>query len=136
MGSRDRPGAAAVSAPTLSEWFAELVDVQRDLESMGQDDSVYGSCCVGDPRNVHPDPECSTEEERALWKADCERAERELSRETKTSCSVVDLGEGRVAMVMPRGDADARDFAERLQRVIGQIEMWREEHLTDEEKDT
>lgn len=32
---------------------------------------VYGSFPGGDPRDFHPDPECSTEEERALHALHC-----------------------------------------------------------------
>lgn len=32
----------------------------------------YGFFCGGDPRTFTPDEECSTEQERAKWKADCE----------------------------------------------------------------
>lgn len=36
----------------------------------------YGFFCGGDPRKFHPDPECSTEAERAKHKADCEAWDR------------------------------------------------------------
>lgn len=42
------------------------------LELAATPDHGYGHCCVDDPRLFHPDPECSTEEERARHKADCE----------------------------------------------------------------
>lgn len=33
--------------------------------------SMYGGFHGGDPRNFHPDPDCSTEEERANWRKAC-----------------------------------------------------------------
>lgn len=35
------------------------------------EECYYGAYNGGDPRDFHPDPECSTDEERALWEADC-----------------------------------------------------------------
>ncbi len=34
-------------------------------------DVTYGLFHGGDPRNFSPDPDCSTEDERAAWEADC-----------------------------------------------------------------
>lgn len=134
-----------MSAPSLGEWFEELSDLHRDLESMGQGDTVYGTCCVSDPRNFHPDPECSTEAERAAHKADCDRVEAGGVKQTQTSCMhigneqasvrIQPSGYGLGTNTIP-GDPDAADFAERLQRVIRQIEMWREEYLTDEQRES
>jgi len=121
----------------MQEWLGELYEMVRDLEAAGQDDVVYGTCCVQDPRDFSPDPECSTEEERAQHKADCERYARGESISTKTRCEHVDLGEGRSAVVTPcgyglgvnalKGNEDAREYADRLTRICGAIEMWADE---------
>lgn len=39
-------------------------------------EETYGRFMGGDPRRFRPDPECSTEEERAKWEADCAAWER------------------------------------------------------------
>lgn len=136
-----------MSAPTLDEWLEELVDLQRDVEFEGYDDSVYGTCCVADPRDFDPDPECSTEEERARWKADCARVAKGLPRETSTACEHYSDPTGGISVrIQPsgcglgvntvKGDPQMAEVAERLQRLIGQITMWREERLTDEQRDS
>lgn len=44
-----------------------------DLRGFASEDMVYGHFAGGDPRDFSCDVECSTEEERAQHKADCER---------------------------------------------------------------
>lgn len=39
------------------------------------EETMYGSAHVDDPRDFHPDPECSTPEERAAHAEACRRAE-------------------------------------------------------------
>ena len=46
------------------------------LEAAAEPDVIYGVPCGGDPRNFTPDPECSTEAERAAHAADCAAWER------------------------------------------------------------
>lgn len=53
-----------MSAALLKRCLDYLVDQQRAGVSYG---SFYG----GDPRDFHPDPECSTDEERAAHEKDC-----------------------------------------------------------------
>jgi hypothetical protein len=51
----------------LSELRELLYDLRRASEDTG-----YGFFCGGDPNDFHPDPESSTEAERALHRAACE----------------------------------------------------------------
>lgn len=54
---------------------ASLIDLLRYLAAHFQSEAEqtgYGFFCGGDPRKFTPDPECSTEQERAKWKAECE----------------------------------------------------------------
>lgn len=46
------------------------------LEYVEADEVSYGYFLGGDPRKFSPDPECSTPEEQAAWKADCEAWDR------------------------------------------------------------
>jgi hypothetical protein len=48
----------------------------------------YGAGAGCDPREFTPDPECSTEEERARHAADCEKAARGEPIDTLTGCHV------------------------------------------------
>ena len=44
------------------------------VETAAEPEHMYGFFPGGDPRDFRPDEECSTEEEQAQWKADCEKA--------------------------------------------------------------
>ncbi len=56
----------------IDEALEELRELLRDLR-MSQTDQCYGFFRGGDPNNFTPDPECSTEEERARHKEACEK---------------------------------------------------------------
>lgn len=59
-----------------------LTYVREYLRDIAQPQPQYGMFIGGDPRDFSPDPECSTEEERAAHKRDCEawnRGERSHS---------------------------------------------------------
>lgn len=122
---------------SIADVLGELRDLANDLQAKGADDTVYGSCFV-DPRNFSPDPECSTEAERELHKADCERLERGEPVTTQTRCYASDLGENRTAIVMPAGyglgvnvcdgDKECSDMAERLYATLRRLESWIEEN--------
>lgn len=57
------------------ECFEEHIDMEAGWMCRDQLDCVYGSFCGGDPRNFHPDYECSTEKERENHRKACEEAE-------------------------------------------------------------
>jgi hypothetical protein len=48
------------------------------LERAAEELPMYGNFPGGDPRHFTPDPEASTEEERAAWKAACDGVEKIL----------------------------------------------------------
>lgn len=64
---------------------ARLIAVREPLAELAAPQEGYGSG-GGDPRDFTPDPECSTEEERARHRADCEKAERGEPIDTPTGC--------------------------------------------------
>lgn len=54
------------------------------LREVGFGEASYGGFHGGDPRDFHPDPECSTEDERARHRGACEawnRGERPVFRD-------------------------------------------------------
>ena len=55
--------------------IAVLQEVLPIVQDMVECDG-YGFFIGGDPRKFTPDPECSTEQEQAKWKADCEAWDR------------------------------------------------------------
>jgi hypothetical protein len=62
-----------------AEAIASLKTTAESLRRLARQDHAfqgYGNFPGGDPRLFHPDPECSTEDERAKHAADCEAAER------------------------------------------------------------
>ena len=122
-----------MSAPDVAEWLADLRALHADLLSIGSESPSYGPCFV-DPRQFTPDPECSTEAERALHRADCERLARGEPVSTETRCQFRNHGTGVTSVTMPSGyglginladgDPQAADAAERLGRVVDSIERW------------
>lgn len=71
--------ATMISPRSFDPGKASLVELLRYLADHFQGEAEqtgYGFFCGGDPRRFTPDPECSTEQERAKWKADCEAWER------------------------------------------------------------
>jgi hypothetical protein len=119
-----------MSAPSLSETVGELRELLYDLRREAED-TGYGYFPGGDPNTFTPDPECSTEEERARHKADCE-AWKSGKREGLTETRCQHFGDGKVSgLVTPSGyglgtytleDEQAKDWAERLERAIAQLE--------------
>lgn len=64
---------ATAEAKRLREALAEL---RQYFESLAQETELgYGYFPGGDPRTFSPDPECSTESERAKHRRDCAKAE-------------------------------------------------------------
>lgn len=59
---------------------------------------MYGFFPGGDPREFTPDPECSTEEERARWEADCAAWNRGERPDVGPACTHHDLGDGAQAI--------------------------------------
>jgi hypothetical protein len=105
----------------LSELRDLLYDMRRQAEDVG-----YGNFCGGDPRDFTPDPECSTEEERANHKAACEAWDRG-ERTSPPGCGWVTpdmhvmrtpFGLGTYVM----RDEQAADWAERLDRCLARLE--------------
>ena len=121
------------------EWMGELRDLLQDVRNQAQDTS-YGTFLGGDPNSFSPDPECSTEAERALHKADCEKwtaGQREGL--TQTRCyegPVTYKGRTGIGRIQPSGyglgttsleDETMLEVAERLERIIGAAETYFEE---------
>jgi len=67
---------AADAEAKLAVAVAALEAAATELLHAGQGEPGYGYFCGGDPREFTPDPECSTDEERAAHKRDCEAWER------------------------------------------------------------
>lgn len=67
------------------EMAEALSDARAVLAEMAAPQECYGAG-GGDPRDFTPDPECSTEEERARHAADCEKAARGEPIDTLTGC--------------------------------------------------
>lgn len=115
----------------LDELRALLNDAREQAE-----EQVYGTCFVDDPRDFSPDAEVCTPEEIERHRDDCARAERGEPRETQTRCysdTVKHEGRDCAAIVTPSGygqgvntvrDERAAEYAERLERAIGMIEVW------------
>ena len=107
------------------EALVELRDVLNDIRCEA-DSSVYGFICVENPNDFTPDPECSTEEERARHKADCEA----YSRGAKPShpgphCAFMNGGKEPPGYGLGTNsitDDRMLDWADRLERCIARIE--------------
>ncbi len=121
-----------MSSPSISETIGELRDLLFDIRRQAED-TGYGIFPGGDPRTFTPDPEASTEAERAAWKTDCERVERGKDPLTKTACEFIPLGVSGVAIKSRPGyglgtytmdDPQAAEWAERLERHINALESW------------
>lgn len=115
----------------LVETVGELKELLADMRHRAQDVG-YGIFPGGDPRTFTPDPECSTPDEQAAWKSDCERTERGEAPVTRTACYGQEI-EGGAVLVTPKGygfgtyimeDPDLLDDCERLERAIQQLESY------------
>lgn len=65
-------GLRVVDAAACDEARATLVAIRDDFLPTDDEQIGYGAFHGGDPRNFTPDPECSTDEERAAHKAACD----------------------------------------------------------------
>jgi hypothetical protein len=74
----------------------------RAVEDLAEDQS-YGGFLGGDPRDFDPDPECSTEEERATHKRDCEAMAAGGQALMPSSYSWEELPSGGIAHVARAG---------------------------------
>lgn len=73
-----------------------LEGILPTIEEWAEPQSGYGGFHGGDPRNFHPDAECSTDEERAAHKAACELADAaEAGRELPCPSGWATIGEYR-----------------------------------------
>lgn len=113
----------------FDETIGELKDLLHDLRNLAEQ-TGYGFFPGGDPRTFTPDPECSTESERAAWASDCERFERGEQIFTRTSCYFERTDAG-VNIVTPSGygqgtytmtDEELGSICERLDRIVSQME--------------
>lgn len=91
----------------VNELIAFVAGNLSMIEQMAQ--PIYGNFHGGDPRNFHPDPECSSEVEREAHKRDCdlwnqfERGELITAPEGPPSgCEFQHDAEGKVSMIICR----------------------------------
>lgn len=77
--------------PLIEKASTELLSQAEELNRNCQS---YGGFCGGDPRDFHPDPECSTEEERVHHKAACEAWDRGERPEFKDRCGFQKVMDG------------------------------------------
>lgn len=82
----------------LRELQPLIKEVERDLNA-----PCYGNFHGGDPRNFHPDPECSTEAEREAHRKACEAWERGERPETIGGC--IECAEGETVDIAIEGGA-------------------------------
>lgn len=107
------------------EAMVELRDLLYDLRRSSKD-TGYGFFCGGDPNDFHPDPECSTDEERARHAEACKAwSGGKGNPNPAPHCATMNGG------VSPPGfglgtyvmrDEQAADWAERLERCINRLE--------------
>lgn len=102
------------------ELYELLCDIRRAAEDTG-----YGFFCGGDPNDFSPDPECSTEEERARHAEACRLwNEGKGNPNPAPHCAMMNGGTpppgfGLGTYVMR--DEQAADWAERLERCIARM---------------
>ena len=106
------------TAEAVVELRELLYDLRRSCEDTG-----YGFFPGGDPNDFTPDPECSTEEERARHKEACAAWPRVIH--AAPHCAIMNGGKeppgfGLGTYVMH--DENAADWAERLERCINRLE--------------
>lgn len=90
-----RPVASVEALAAVEEERANAARLTAVLErareyvaAAAAPEESYGAGAGCDPREFTPDPECSTEEERARHAADCEKAVRGEPIDTLTGCHV------------------------------------------------
>jgi len=109
----------------LVEAMAELHELLHDLWRSSED-TGYGYFPGGDPNDFTPDPECSTDEERARHKEACESwSSGKGNPNPALHCGlgfqrVPPPGFGMGTYVMR--DEQAADWADRLERCINRLE--------------
>jgi len=113
----------------MSERYAEALSELRDLlydVRRSSEDTGYGFFCGGDPNDFTPDPEASTDEERARHKEACASYDAGKGNPNPSPhCALMNGGVappgfGRGTYVMR--DEQAADWAERLERCINRLE--------------
>lgn len=103
----------------------ELRELLHDIWRASED-TGYGFFPGGDPNDFHPDPECSTPEERARHKEACAAwSSGKGNPNPAPHCAIMNGGKeppgfGLGTYVMR--DEDAADWAERLERCINRLE--------------
>lgn len=109
----------------MSEAYDEALVELRQLANEFHEHAeqvTYGFFCGGDPRTFSPDPECSTDEERANHKRLC--ADWESGKNTAApmpQCARgTELGFGLGTQVF--GDPVYSDAADRLARILDRLE--------------
>lgn len=107
------------------EAMVELRDVLNDIRCEA-DATVYGFICVENPNDFHPDPECSTDEERARHKAACEEWNK-TGKNPNPGPHCAFMTGGKEPPGFGLGTNVTRnelldDWADRLQRCINRLE--------------
>jgi hypothetical protein len=108
-----------------AEAAVELRELLYDMRRAGED-SHYGYFCGGDPNDFSPDPEASTDEERACHKGACEAWNAGKGNPNPAPhCAWMSGGiapPGFGLGVQTMRDEQAEDWAERLERCINRLE--------------
>lgn len=120
-----------MSAPDLAETIGELRELLFDIRQEAEG-TLYGFFTGGDPRSFTPDEESCNPDEISRWQADCVRAERgepiqgRPSGESPAPGIIVCGGSYGVGVTTTTNET-AKDWAERLERYIAQLEGWASE---------
>ena len=108
------------------EAMEELREVLNDIR-LESDSTIYGFICVEDPNDFTPDPESSTEEERARHKAACKVWNKTgKNPHPGPHCAAMNGGTEPPGFGMGTNncsDERMRDWAERLGRCIARLEQ-------------
>lgn len=111
-----------------TEALAELRELVREMHHESEQSS-YGHFHGGDPRNFSPDPECSTDAEREAHRLACEQWNS--GKREPLPGPHEPLSDGRIGWVTKAGfglgvstyiDEQARDWAERAERILDRLE--------------
>lgn len=93
VAALEAAGLRVVDAAACDAASATLVAV-RDFLPTDDEQIGYGAFHGGDPRDFTPDPECSTDEERAAHKAACDAWERGDEVEIRGGCEYREVEPG------------------------------------------
>lgn len=88
------PCVAAMARAAFADVVPTLIAVRDDFLPTDDEQIGYGAFHGGDPRQFTPDPECSTEEERAAHKAACDAWDRGDEVEIRGGCEYREVEPG------------------------------------------